>query len=63
MCKFLQRLTETEVGKHILATASAHPAEHGDRVERGTIVEAPSSTKRDANARDPALHQMRKGQQ
>jgi IS5 family transposase len=57
------RLTET-----IFATVNSHLRERGLLLNKGTLTDAtilaaPSSTKNQAKARDPEMHQTRKGKQ
>lgn len=52
----------------VLATINAHLAEHGLLLRTGTVVDAtiiaaPSSTKNKDGARDPEMHQTKKGNQ
>ena len=66
ICKFRHLLEAHELGPRILATVNAHLAEQGFKVSTGTIVDAtiisaPSSTKNRDGARDPEMHQTRKG--
>ena len=54
------------LGEALLETINAHLAGRGLRLQAGTIVDAsiiaaPSSTKNRARARDPAMHQTKKG--
>ena len=57
-----------QLGIAIFATINAHFARQGLQVRKGTIVDstiisAPSSTKNRERARDPEMHQTRKGRQ
>ena len=57
-----------QLGTALFATINAHLARQGRRVREGTIVDstiisAPSSTKNRERARDPEMHQTRKGRQ
>lgn len=64
-----RRLLEThQLAPKILTTINKYLADKGLLVREGTIVDAtiihvPSSTKDTDEARDPEMHQMRKGQQ
>jgi IS5 family transposase len=65
---FRRLLEEQELTAGILATINAHLRERGLLLEKGTLVDAsifhaPSSTKNQNKARDPAMHQTRKGNQ
>ena len=56
------------MGTALFATINAHLAARGLLVREGTIVDstiisAPSSTKNQERARDPEMHQTRKGRQ
>ena len=66
ICKFRHRLETHALGKQILATVNAHLASQGFKVSTGTIVDAtiiaaPASTKNRSGARDPEMHQTKKG--
>ena len=55
-----------QLGEALLETNNAHLSDQGLRLHAGTIVDAsiiaaPSSTKNRARARDPEMHQTRKG--
>lgn len=64
-----RRLLETHgLGAKMLETVNAHLQHHGLSLRSGTIVDAtiihaPSSTKNADKARDPEMHQTRKGNQ
>jgi IS5 family transposase len=64
-----RHLMEThEFGAELLRLVNAYLAEKGMGISRGTIVDAtiiaaPCSTKNREKARDPEMHQTRKGQQ
>ena len=63
---FRHRLERYQRGAALLETINAHLAGQGLRLQAGTIVDAsiiaaPSSTKNQAIARDPEMHQTRKG--
>jgi IS5 family transposase len=64
-----RRMLETHaLAPSILATVNAHLTDQGLLLRQGTIVDAtiihaPSSTKNAAKARDPQMHQTRKGNQ
>ena len=63
---FRHLLERHGLGRGLFEEINAHLAERGYRVRAGTIVDAsiiaaPSSTKNREGARDPELHQTRKG--
>jgi IS5 family transposase len=65
---FRHLLERHNLGKALFDRVNQHLASRGLRVSGGTIVDAtiiaaPSSTKNAAKARDPEMHQTRKGQQ
>lgn len=65
---FRHLMESHEFGAELLRLVNAHLAEKGLTVTRGTIVDAtiiaaPSSTKNQDKARDPEMHQTRKGNQ
>lgn len=65
---FRHFLESRRLGKTIFDTVNRHLADAGLMLKEGTIVEptiidAPSSTKNRENARDPEMHQTRKGNQ
>lgn len=65
---FRHLLEHHNLGKALFERVNRHLASRGLKVAGGTIVDAtiiaaPSSTKNDAKARDPEMHQTRKGQQ
>ncbi len=68
ICKFRHLLETHQLGKQLFAQIGAYLATHGMKVNRGTIVDAiiisaPSSTKNRQKARDPEMHQTKKGNQ
>lgn len=68
MCKFRHLLEQHELGRRLFEEGHMHLEACGLKVSKGTIVDAtiisaPSSTKNAAKARDPEMHQTRKGQQ
>jgi IS5 family transposase len=68
LLKFRRLLDKHELGKQLFATVGQVLQARGLRVGTGTIVDAtligaPSSTKNANKARDPEMHQTRKGQQ
>jgi IS5 family transposase len=68
VCNFRHLLEEHELGKALFEQVHRHLADKGLQISRGTIVDAtiisaPSSTKNEAGARDPDMHQTKKGQQ
>lgn len=68
LLKFRRLLEEHGLTRTLFETINAHLAEKGLMMREGTIVDAsiiaaPPSTKNRANARDPEMHQTRKGKQ
>ena len=68
LLKFRRLLDKHELGKQLFATVGQVLQARGLKVGTGTIVDAtiigaPSSTKNADKARDPEMHQTRKGQQ
>lgn len=68
VCKFRHLLEQHELGKRIFEQVGAHLQRRGFTLSRGTIVDAtiisaPSSTKNEDKARDPEMHQTKKGNQ
>jgi transposase, IS5 family len=68
VCKFRHLLEQHELGKRIFEEVGRHLQTQGLKVSTGTIVDAtiinaPSSTKNRDNARDPEMHQTKKGNQ
>ena len=66
--QFRHLLERHGLAKQILAEVNRYLAGHGMKLSRGTIVDAtiiaaPSSTKNRDKARDPEMHQTRKGNQ
>jgi IS5 family transposase len=60
MCRFRHLLEEHDLGRRLFDAAQRHLAAKGPKVATGTIVDAtiinaPSSTKNAAKARDPAM--------
>ena len=65
---FRHLLEKQGLGEGLFAEINAHLESLGHRLKRGTIVDAslidaPSSTKNKDRARDPEMHQTRKGKQ
>ena len=65
---FRHLLEQHALGAALLAEITRHLATRGVRLREGTIVdatiiEAPASTKNDAQQRDPEMHQVKKGNQ
>ena len=63
---FRHLLEEHELGDGLFAEINGHLESQGLRLQEGTIVdasiiEAPSSTKNRTGARDPEMHQVKKG--
>ncbi|MGF6383332.1 IS5 family transposase [Paraburkholderia atlantica] len=68
LLKFRHLLEEHKLGERIFAEVGAVLQARGAKLKSGTIVDAtligaPSSTKNKEKARDPEMHQTRKGQQ
>ena len=68
MLKFRRLLNDNKLGESLFAKVGAELQARGFKVNTGTIVDAtiigaPSSTKNADKARDPDMHQTRKGQQ
>jgi IS5 family transposase len=68
LLKFRRLLEEKDLAKSIFDTVNATLRERGLLLEKGTMVDAtivaaPSSTKNKDKARDPEMHQTRKGNQ
>jgi len=66
--KFRHLLERHGLGAKLFARVNGYLAAHGCRIGTGTIVDAtliaaPSSTKNKTGARDPEMHQVRKGNQ
>jgi transposase, IS5 family len=68
VCRFRHLLEEHDLGRQLFDEVHRHLADKGLRVATGTIVDAtiisaPSSTKNATKARDPEMHQTKKGNQ
>ena len=68
VCKFRHLLERHRLADQLFAAVSGHLKQHGFTLSQGTIVDATiiaaaPSTKNKAKARDPAMHQTKKGQQ
>jgi len=68
VCRFRHLLEAHDLGRRLFAEVQRHLAANGLQVATGTIVDAtiitaPSSTKNRAKARDPEMHQTKKGNQ
>jgi IS5 family transposase len=68
VCRFRHLLETHDLGHQLFAEVQRHLAAHGLRIATGTIVDAtiinaPSSTKNADKARDPEMHQTKKGNQ
>ena len=68
VCRFRHLLEAHDLGRRLFDLVQLHLAAKGLKVATGTIVDAtiisaPSSTKNAARARDPEMHQTRKGNQ
>jgi IS5 family transposase len=68
ICRFRHLLEEHELGRAMFELIHVHLERRGVRLSTGTIVDAtiihaPSSTKNAENARDPEMHQTKKGNQ
>ncbi len=68
LLKFRRRLENNRLTRRIFEVINAHLAERGLLLREGTVVDAtiiaaPPSTKNRERARDPEMHQTRKGKQ
>ncbi|MFT3789518.1 MAG: IS5 family transposase [Rudaea sp.] len=68
VCKFRHLLEKHGLAQKLFDAVSGHLKAHGMKLSQGTIVDAtiiaaPSSTKNKAKARDPDMHQTKKGNQ
>ena len=68
VCRFRHLLEEHDLGRRLFDEVQRQLAVHGLKVATGTIVDAtiinaPSSTKNADKARDPEMHQTKKGNQ
>ena len=68
ICKFRHLLESHQLGEQLFTLIRTYLAEQGVQISRGTIVDAtiiaaPSSTKNRQKARDPEMHQTKKGNQ
>jgi transposase, IS5 family len=68
VCRFRHLLEEHDLGRRLFEEVGRHLAAKGLKVATGTIVDAtiinaPSSTKNADKARDPEMHQTKKGNQ
>jgi IS5 family transposase len=68
VCRFRYLLEAHDLGWRLFDEVQRHLAAKGLKVATGTIVDAtiinaPSSTKNAAKARDPEMHQTKKGNQ
>ena len=68
VCRFRHLLEEHDLGQPLFDEVQRHLAAKGLKVATGTIVDAtiinaPSSTKNAGKARDPEMHQTKKGNQ
>ena len=68
VCRFRHLLEAHDLGRRLFDEVQRHLAENGLQVATGTIVDAtiinaPSSTKNRQKARDPEMHQTKKGNQ
>src|SRR6478672_2831305 len=68
VCRFRHLLEEHDLGQPLFDEVQRHLAAKGLKVATGTIVDAtiinaPSSTKNADKARDPEMHQTKKGNQ
>ncbi len=66
ICRFRHLLEKHDLGKKLFEAVNVYLRENGVKVARGTIVDAtiisaPSSTKNAEKARDPEMHQTKKG--
>jgi IS5 family transposase len=68
ICKFRHLMERHNLGDELFRLVNVYLDENGLKLSRGTIVDAsiisaPSSTKNKEKARDPQMHQTRKGNQ
>ncbi|MGH7210389.1 MAG: IS5 family transposase, partial [Acetobacteraceae bacterium] len=68
VCRFRHLLEEHDLGRRLFHEVHRHLAKNGLKIATGTIVDAtiinaPSSTKNAQKARDPEMHQTKKGNQ
>ena len=68
VCKFRHLLERHGLGRKMLSEVNGYLERHGLKIGTGTIVDAtllhaPSSTKNKSGARDPEMHQVKKGNQ
>lgn len=68
LLKFRRLLQDNDLTRALFDEINAHLAQHGLLMRAGTIVDAtiiaaPSSTKNEDKARDPEMHQAKKGNQ
>ena len=68
ICKFRHLMERHNLGNELFRLVNVYLEENGLKLSRGTIVDAsiisaPSSTKNKDKARDPEMHQTRKGNQ
>jgi IS5 family transposase len=68
VCKFRHLLEQHDLGRRLFEEVGRHLQQQGLQVSSGTIVDAtlisaPSSTKNQDKARDPEMHQTKKGKQ
>ena len=68
VCRFRHLLEQHDLGRPLFDEVHRHLAAKGLKIATGTIVDAtiinaPSSTKNAAKARDPEMHQTKKGNQ
>jgi IS5 family transposase len=68
ICKFRHLMERHNLGDELFRLVNVYLEENGLKLSRGTIVDAsiisaPSSTKNKDKARDPEMHQTRKGNQ
>jgi IS5 family transposase len=68
ICKFRHLMERHNLGDELFCLVNVYLDENGLKLSRGTIVDAsiisaPSSTKNKEKARDPEMHQTRKGNQ
>jgi len=68
LLKFRRLLNDNDLTRRLFEEINTHLSEKGLLMRAGTIVDAtiiaaPSSTKNEGNARDPEMHQVKKGNQ
>ncbi len=68
ICRFRHLIEANDLGRRLFEAVQLHLSRKGMKIGTGTIIDAtiisgPSSTKNVAMARDPEMHQTKKGNQ